>query len=227
MGRRLRRTGAALAALLTLGAAAAGAYGLTGWADARADAPVLARRADSLIDSGKGPDGLGPERAAWLLAVQDPGFTDHGGVDMTTDGAGATTMTQSLSKRLAFDHFTPGLGKIRQTGYAMGLETRLTKDQIFALFLDTAQMGHGPGGWMTGFFNASQALYGQPPDQIDRGAFLGLVAVMIAPGRLSNLHPNEDMNERIDRIDRLVSGACIPDGPRDVWLAGCATKETL
>lgn len=73
--------------------------------------------------------------------MEDPGFAEHDGVDFSTPGAGLTTITQSAAKRLAFETFRPGIGKIRQTGYAMGLESRLSKDQILALWLDTLEMG--------------------------------------------------------------------------------------
>lgn len=225
MGLPLKPIALTLVTLLLLAAGGLAAYGAKGWRDAHAAAPELIRRAEALIAADRGAEALGTDRADWLLAVQDPGFAGHAGVDLSTPGAGITTLTQSLSKRLAFDDFHPGLGKIRQTGFALGLETRLTKAQIFALFLDTVEMGRGPDGWMTGFFTASQAIHGRPPSELDRNAFLGLVAVMIAPGRLSALNPDTSLNERVGRIDRMLRGACAPDGPRDVWLDGCTEKE--
>jgi monofunctional biosynthetic peptidoglycan transglycosylase len=199
-------------------------YGAKGYYDAVSAAPALAARADRLIAANRGMEGLGPGRIGLLLTVDDPGFWHHKGVDMTTAGAGMTSMTQSLSKRLAFKHFQPGLGKIRQTGYALGLERRLSKPQIVALFLDTAQMGYGPKGWMKGFYTASREIYGRPPAALDRGQFLTLVAVMIAPARFDLRRPDAALGERVARIDRLLSGRCRPSGLRDVWLEGCAQR---
>src|SRR5687768_2515105 len=40
-----------------------------------------------------------------LLAVEDPGFYTHPGVDLITPGAGFTTITQGLVKQLFFGSF--------------------------------------------------------------------------------------------------------------------------
>ncbi|MEZ5713941.1 MAG: transglycosylase domain-containing protein [Paracoccaceae bacterium] len=195
------------------------------WVEARRDAPALLARAETLARAGRGGDALGP-RGAWLIAVQDPGFRDHSGLDFSTPGAGATTLTQSLAKRLAFDRFTPGIRKLRQSAYAIGLEQRLDKDLILTLFLDTVPMGQGPDGWMTGFFAASQAVFHRPPAQLSDAEFLRLVAVMIAPSRFSLTGPDSALDRRAGRIARLIAGTCHPRDHGDVWLEGCAEDES-
>lgn len=196
--------------------------GWKGWRDARVDAPELAIRADALIADGKGWVMLGPERRKWLLAVEDPIFETHEGVDFTTPGAGITTITQSLAKRTAFEEFVPGIAKLRQTTYALSLERHLTKEQILALWLDTLEMGRGANGWITGFENASVEVFGGPPSEVSDEAFLTLVVVLIAPGRLSMDPTYPETAERLARIKRLIAGECTPSGHSDVWLEGCA-----
>ena len=126
--------------------AALAAYGGKGYVDAKLAADDLRIRANRLIAGCRSGADLGAERFNWLLRVQDPAFRDHSGVDFSTAGVGATTVSQSVSKRLAFKHFEPGISKIRQTSYALGLEQGLTKDQTLALWLDTVEMGRGPDG---------------------------------------------------------------------------------
>ena len=219
MRRFLRRVLLVLVLLLL----AFGGYGWLGYRDAMAAASEAAARADALIAAGQGGEALGLARRDMLLAVEDPAFDAHVGVDFTTPGAGITTITQSLAKRMGFDEYRPGLAKIRQTGYALGLERRLTKPQILALFLDTAEMGRGPDGdWITGFFAASEAHFGAGPAEIEEAAFLSLVAVLIAPGTLSISPPNPALTERLARIEALLAGVCVPSGHDDVWLEGCA-----
>lgn len=201
-------------------------YGFYSYFDATGNAAKLKSRADSLISQSKGPDALGNKRAAQLLMVQDPSYYDHNGVDLTSKGAGVTTLTQSLAKRIGFSEFKPGIAKLRQTAYALGLESELSKEQIFALFLDTVEMGKGPDGWMTGFFNASRVIYDKEVDQLSDQDFLSLVAVMIAPATYDLRKPltneyNEELTERVTRIKKLTSGKCKPEGLRDVWLDGC------
>jgi len=217
------RSFAKIAALfLLLAALALFLYGFKGYYDAGRDSPALVARADRLIAANRGAAGLGPGRLERLLLVEDPGFWTHNGVDLTTPGSGLTTLTESLAKRLAFAHFRPGIGKIRQIGYAMGLERRLSKPQIVALFLDTAEMGPGRNGWMRGFYNASLETYGRPVAALDERQFLSLVAVLIAPRSFKLQGRDPRLQERVGRIERLVLKRCRPENLRDVWLEGCA-----
>lgn len=201
-----------------------GAYAFSGWRDAATGAAALKSEAQRLIATGHGPRDLGTDRLALLIRVEDPDYWAHDGVDFTTPGAGATTITQSLSKRLAFKNFRKGLPKIRQTAYALSLETHLSKDEILALALDRASMGRGPlgGKRVTGFFRASQAFFGAPPREVTEEEFAALVAVLIAPDALSLATPSKTRDERIRRIKRLAAGACAPASHGDVWLEGCA-----
>ena len=197
-------------------------YGYKGFLDGRADAPALIARADALIATGRGGADLGDGRAEILLTVEDPNFINHNGIDLQSAGGGITTVTQSLAKRTAFDHFRPGLPKLRQSTYAIALERHLSKDQIFALWLDTLEMGRGPDGWMTGFFDASIAVFGQPPAALSDADFLKLVAVPLAPGMYRLTEPDPRLEDRVARITRLLAGDCQPDGNSDVWLEACS-----
>lgn len=196
-------------------------YGAHGYFDAVSDSEELEARADSLLAADLGVSSLGEERYRQLLMLQDPAFEQHIGVDMTSPGGGVTTITQSLAKRVGFKNFTPGIGKIRQTGYALGLEHELDKEQILVLWLATLEMGRGPDGWVTGFHNMSETMYGAPPGAIAADEYLSLLAVLIAPGRYNLGTDDQALQERTDRIRRLLAGECLPNGNSDVWLEGC------
>lgn len=198
-----------------------GGYFAYGFVDAITAADDLKTKADSIIATGLGGSSLGEERYRQLLMVQDPQFEHHNGVDITTPGAGVTTISQSLAKRLGFEKFTPGIGKIKQTGYALGLESQLSKEQIMALWLDTVEMGQGPNGWVTGFHRMSEASYSASPSVIREDQFFTLLAVLIAPGRYKIGSEDESLSNRVERIRRLVYGACVPIDNSDVWLEGC------
>lgn len=221
----LVRAALTFVAVAAFGALAAYAHG--GWRDASADAVRLRAEARSIIADGRGPESLGEERLSILLLVEDPNFNNHNGVDLNTPGAGATTITQSLSKRLAFKSFRKGLPKIRQTAFALSLEHHLSKQEILALALDRAPMGPGPKGKgrVTGFHRASEVFFGAAPSSIDEFDFLALVAVLIAPDALSLAKPSVKRDERVRRIRGLVSGKCAPLSHRDVWLDGCASGD--
>lgn len=215
---RILKCAGIVVALLLIGVAG---YGAKGYLDALSDAEGLRARADAVIAQGRGGDSLGTAHRAILLAVEDPNFSTHSGVDFSTPGTGLTTVTQSAAKRLAFEEYHPGIGKIRQTGYALGLESRLSKEQILALWLETLGMGNGPNGWMVGFHSASSAIYGRPPAELAEAEFIRLVAVLIAPASYDLVRSDAKLDERVVRIQRLAAGACAPAGFSDVWLEGC------
>ncbi len=202
-------------------------YGAGGWYQARNDADELRQIAKDMADNGLGINDLGSNqsggnRSTFIIKVEDPNFLNHNGVDFSTDGAGATTITQSLAKRLAFSNFKPGYQKIRQTGYALGLETKLEKNEIFILFLNTAHMGPYPTGWVKGFHRASRLQYRKPASQINDEEFIALLSVMITPAQLRLDQPNAELEERIKRITKLLEDQCTPLDHSDVWLEGCA-----
>ena len=199
----------------------AAAYAATGYFDALSDAPSLAIRADSLIAAHRGPADLTPPKLDEFLRVDDPNFWNHRGIDLATPGSGMTSITQSLAKRLAFVDFKPGYRKLRQSAYAIGLERRLSKQQILALALDTAELGRGPHGWMHGMFATSMQVYGKPPAALDDRQWLHLVAVLVAPRRFDLLAADPALEDRVARLQRLLAGRCRPSGKRDVWLEGC------
>ena len=197
-------------------------YGGKGWYDAVQLADDFNRKADQLVSDGRGVESLTSQQLETLIKVQDPGFYDHDGIDFSSKGAGITTLTQSLAKRLGFKDYTPGIGKIRQSGFALGLDSVLSKHQQVALFLDTAEMGKGPDGWITGFHNAADIIYQKPVAQLSENEFNSLVAVLIAPSRLKLSEPDAALNERVARITKLAHEKCEPNNFNDVWLEGCA-----
>ncbi|MEE9432728.1 MAG: transglycosylase domain-containing protein [Sphingorhabdus sp.] len=196
-------------------------YGLSGWFDARSEAPELRQAADQLIAQGRGANRLSKENMQLLLAVEDPSFADNNGTDFSSKGAGKTTITQSLSKRLAFDDFKPGIQKIRQTGYAIGLKQKLSNDQILALFLANASFSGSDHRWTKSFHAASERFFAIPLQKLDDGRFAMMVAALIAPANLNLDRPSGKLTERVRRIKRLNAGNCQPSDHSDVWLEGC------
>lgn len=200
-------------------------YGWLGVRDARTDAETLRVRADALIEAGRGGVGLGVNRRQMLIDVEDPAFLAHVGVDFTTPGAGVATISQSVARRLGLDGQQHAISWLRQTGFALALERELTKPQILALYLDTVPMGQGPDGdRIIGFWPAAQAHFGVDPGNLPERDFLALLAVMIAPGELPLSDRGSRLEERIDRIERLLAGSCVPLSHDDIWFEGCAAN---
>ena len=197
------------------------AYTGKGWYDARADAPDLRERAKALAAQGLGADALGSEKRALLLKVEDPSFDHNNGTDFSSPGAGKTTITQSLSKRLAFENFKPGISKLRQTGYAIGLSQSLSKDDVLTLFLAESGFRGSDRRWTKSFDAASRRFFGKPLVDLDRNSFTLLIATGIAPKEMAPDAPNAKLLKRVIRIERLVEGKCKPSSHDDDWLEGC------
>ncbi|MHA1549133.1 MAG: hypothetical protein ACTSYE_09385 [Alphaproteobacteria bacterium] len=59
----------------------------------------------------RAPAHLTDNQRAILLAVEDPAFDHHNGLDFSQPGQGMTTITQAITKFLYFDPFKPGLAR--------------------------------------------------------------------------------------------------------------------
>jgi membrane peptidoglycan carboxypeptidase len=167
---------------------------------------------------------IGKRRLAMLLRVEDPGFFRHRGVDFTTPGQGMTTLTQGLVKRLYFDGgFKPGFAKIEQSLIArFVLDPAISKRDQLEIFLNRASFGTSRGRQVIGFDDAARTFYQRPITALDDRQYLGLVAMLMAPGTLDPVrHPRENA-ERINRIVALLAGRCRPRNLRDVRLQDCA-----
>jgi hypothetical protein len=130
--------------------AVAGIAGLVAF-EAHAVWQADGRTVDILAAALAKPQPLGVEQLSArqidvLLAVEDPAFHDHGGIDVASPGQGMTTITQALVKFLYFDPFEPGFAKIEQSLIAwLVLDRHLDKQQQLALFLNQAYFGTRDG----------------------------------------------------------------------------------
>ena len=214
----LRRTG--ILALFLVGAILLGALiwmALLWWRT-----PGIVREAEATIAEPVDPSELPTGRIEDLLAVEDPAFRSHHGVDVSTPGAGWTTITQGLAKDLYFDEFRPGrLAKLEQSLAALVLDARTSKDRQLRLFLGRAYLGEAPTGSVNGFAPAARVWLGKDVRQLDRREFLSLVAMVIGPNEYElGDHPERNA-ERVARIERLLAGECRPAGWRDVTYEAC------
>lgn len=174
---------------------------------------------------------LSPARKASLLAIEDPTFTRHHGVDLYTPGAGMTTLTQGLVKLLYFpDGFRQGLAKIRQTLIAQyALDAKVSKDDQLLLFLNICYLGEENGQAIHGYAKAAKIYFGKEFSAITEDEFLALAAMHIGP---NVLRPGTAANEeRVQRIRMYLSGKYQPAGVLDVDYKGkqhgTLAEETL
>ena len=215
--RRIARLVAALVAAASLALVAFEGFAL--WRAKQRTPEVLAEAAKGDLELSSIPKA----RLAMLLKVEDPGFYDHRGVDFSTPGAGATSITQSLVKRFYFDRFKPGFAKLEQSLIArFVLDPAMSKPAQLKAYLNHSYLGHFRGRAVIGFADAARTYYGRGLDQLTDREFLSLVAMAMAPNRLDPVrHPGENA-ERMRRIEALIAGKCKPAGHRDVTYEACA-----
>ncbi|RYG92324.1 glycosyl transferase family 51 [Loktanella sp. IMCC34160] len=184
-------------------------------------------RTDDLFAPYRSADYAGPrwddlpttQLSAWI-AVEDPSFFSHPGVDLKTGGAGLTTITQALVKRMYFDEFRPGFSKLEQTLIAaLVVNPRIPKEVQLTAALDRMYFGTVEGVEIIGFDNAAREFFGRPLLDLTDGEFIALVATLIGPDRFRPGSAEHDT--RLTRIRRLLSGDCQPAGVRDVYLSDC------
>jgi membrane peptidoglycan carboxypeptidase len=157
---------------------------------------------------------LSPHQLEILLKAEDPRFFQHGGVDFSTPGAGITTITQALVKRLFFDKFTPGIAKLKQTAIAAyALDPLMPKQEQLRLFINTSYLGHN----VRGFEQAAQVYFHKPFKQLSEEEYIAIVAMLIAPEVFSVQKFPARNAERVARIKGVVSGEYKPRGLFDVY----------
>jgi membrane peptidoglycan carboxypeptidase len=161
---------------------------------------------------------LSERQQAILLSVEDPNFLHHHGVDFSTPGAGYTTITQGLVKRLYFDDFKPGWRKFPQTLIAyFVLDPQISKQDQLRLLISKAYMGRGPAGQVYGFDAAALAYFGKPFGQLSELEYIGLVGMLIAPNNYSPQRNPQAYAERVSRIQALIEQRYQPKYVSDLY----------
>jgi membrane peptidoglycan carboxypeptidase len=194
---------------------------------ARAETPALIAATWKRYGERLKLSDLSAQRQAMLLAVEDPAFTRHHGVDLATLGAGMTTITQGLVKLIYFPNgFQKGLAKISQTLIAQyALDALVSKDEQLRLFLNISYLGSKNALAIHGYASAAQAYFGKDFVALTDEEFLSLVAMHISP---ETLKPGSAANtQRVQRIQAYLSGKYQPaslldfdyDGKRNATVA--------
>lgn len=159
-----------------------------------------------------------------LLAVEDPHFAQHHGVDFMTPGQGDTTITQILAARLYADYTKPLLAGFEHALYAcVVLDPRVSKDEQVALYEGLVDLGTVHGQAIHGFDNGARAYFGRPLSRLNKHQFLQLVATEMSPAQLDPREHAQANAERTARIERLLAHQCKPRDRDDVWLVDCRT----
>jgi penicillin-binding protein 1A len=129
-----------------------------------------------------------------FLAAEDASFYEHQGLDyfgmlrallanLRAQGTrqGASTITQQVVKNLLLTPERTYERKIKETILAKRLEQELSKDEIFALYLNHIYLGHG----RYGVEEASRFYFGRKARDLDLAEVALLAGLVAAPERFS------------------------------------------
>ncbi|WP_428738793.1 transglycosylase domain-containing protein [Sulfurimonas sp.] len=164
--------------------------------------------------------GLNKERQAILVKVQDPTFYTHSGIEWPSPLT-STTITQSLVKKLFFKKFTKGFKKIEQTLIARFVVTpNIDKDTQLIAFISTAYFGSKDGKEIYGFNEGALAWFHKPLSELSDDEYISLLAMLIAPNKVQPNTPY--MQERVQRIQKVLSGECIYNNVSQIDLEQCS-----
>lgn len=161
---------------------------------------------------------LSASQKQWLYAIQDPNFESHNGMDLSTPGAGLTTITQSMVKKLFFNKFKKGLAKYKQTLIAVFVvDDAIGKNDQLEIFLNSVYMGSVEDKPIYGFNDASRNYFKKDFSTLSDDEYLSLVAMLIAPNTYHVINDAEKNRDRVSRLKKVISGDYKPENLMDVY----------
>ncbi len=149
-----------------------------------------------------------------VLAVEDARFYEHGGIDvvgllraMLTNlmqhgiSQGASTITQQVARNVFLSSERTFTRKVYEAVLSYKLEHRLTKDQIFEIYLNQIYLGNRAYG----FAAASEAYFGKPLKDITLAEAAMLAGLPKAPGTNNPIaNPTRARARQLHVIDRML-----------------------
>lgn len=133
-----------------------------------------------------------------VTAIEDHDFLEHAGVSTTGTlralmrnlkagrfAEGGSTITQQLVKNFFLTSKKTIKRKVEEQLLALMLESQLSKDQIFEMYLNVIYMGQNGPYQVRGFGSASQYYFDKPLAQLNLSECALLAALINNPGRYS------------------------------------------
>ena len=135
------------------------------------------------------------------IVAEDQRFYEHFGVDVLGIGRaifrnfkagglaqGASTLTQQIARKVYLNDQKTFTRKIREMSIALGIETKLSKDEILEIYLNTVP--YGPR--VNGVKLASKMYFDTEPSKLSMSQSIVLAALPKDPIRLSRINQVED-----------------------------------
>ena len=168
-----------------------GIIGFVTYSKALDEKPLLSRTGEVTGDEHYTPfSELSQDYINAVISVEDRRYYDHGPVDFIGIARalwtnfktgelreGGSTITQQVAKNLVFTQEETASRKLGELFAAYDLEKKFTKDEIFALYVNSAYFGDG----YYGIYDASMGYYGKEPKDLNLDEASMLAGVPNAP----------------------------------------------
>ena len=151
-----------------------------------------------------------------VVAIEDRRFFDHPGIDLWgmaraavrdlqsgTAREGASTITQQLVRLTYLSPERSIRRKVHEVMLAIWLETRLSKQQILARYLNTAYFGAGAYGADA----AAKRYFNKDAGSLDLGEAAMLAGLIRAPSALSPTRDPDAARQRAETVLQAMEGA--------------------
>ncbi len=156
-----------------------------------------------------------------ILSIEDRHFESHWGVDLIrivragiTDifewrkAQGASTLTQQLSRRLFLTPEKSWRRKFQEMLLAIQIERRFTKPQIFTMYVNLIELGHGNYGYEA----AAEYFFGKHLNQLTLPEAAMLAGVPRSPTAYSPvLHPERAKERRNIVLEAMLENGKITE----------------
>ena len=168
-----------------------GIIGFVRYSQALDEKPLLTRTAEVTEDEHYVPfSDLPQDYINAVISVEDRRYYDHGPIDFIgiaralwtnlRNGElqeGGSTITQQVAKNLVFTQEETLSRKLGELFAAFDLEKNFSKDEIFALYVNSAYFGEG----YYGIYDASMGYYNKEPQDLNLDEASMLAGVPNAP----------------------------------------------
>ena len=168
-----------------------------------------------------------------LLAAEDDGFFEHGGIEPLSlaravsellltgrKGSGGSTITMQVARNYFLTLDQTFIRKFTEILLALQIEARLSKEEIFELYVNRVFLGHRAYG----FEAAAETYYGKSLAELDLAQHAMLAGVPKAPSRNNPLSNPEKGKIRRDWIlGRMKNLGMISEAEREAAQASPVT----
>lgn len=187
-----------------------GTIGFVTYSKALDEEPLLTRTAKVTDDEHYVPfNNLPKDYINAVISVEDRRYYDHGPVDFIGIARalwtnfrtgelreGGSTITQQVAKNLVFSQEETLTRKLGELFAAFDIEKNFSKDEIFALYVNSAYFGDG----YYGIYDASMGYYGKEPKDLNLDEASMLAGVPNAPSVYAPTVNPDLANERQSHV---------------------------